>query len=774
MAFVPNQDQSGTTVSFRAYGAGNKLTFTPQEIVMDLPGVRQPLRLRFVDFNPATTLAARESLPTRINDFRGSDPSNWSTNLPTYAAVHYQELYPGVELRYEGIDGSLKSTFTVAPGADPSRIQWQYSGAAAVAVDDATGDLLVTLPDQTQVVEKAPIAWQQINGRRISVPVAYTLTNGGSVASFALGNYNPSLPLIIDPTIVYETTLDLGGFDRGHDIAIDAAGNAFVLGRVYDTNNDVLIAKLSPNGTLLYATYLRGSKLDYGGGIALDDAGGVYIAGLTDSDDFPILNAVQAVKNGVTRDAFITKLAAADGSLMFSTYFGGSRSDEIHDITLNSTGEIYLVGYTESTDFPMLNPIQAGLNLNQCFCEDTFVTKLSPDGMTVLYSTYLGGSFEDYGESIALDANDNIYITGHTQSDDFPTQAAIQPNRAGEFQDEDLFVSKISADGSNLVYSTYLGGTGDDSVRRIAVTSAGNATVAGSTRSRAFPTTPGAYQETYIGGILDCGTAGFGGPVDCYDMFVTQFAPDGSSLVYSTYLGGGLDDFASGVALNDAGEAFVVGYTQSTDFPGVTRTGPGADIAVAKLDASGSDLVYTAIIDSSTPNAGHGIGIDDSGDVVITGSKTDFYVAKISDDGTISPTPTSDPPTPTPTPVPPTPTPAPSVTLHAGDLDGSSSWVFRKRVWQGSATVAVHDADHNPVIGATVYGTWSGGFSGAVQCATGNNGSCTLHTDDISRKTRSTTFTLNAVEHPSLPYAAADNHDPDSDSNGTSITVSRP
>ena len=428
----------------------------------------------------------------------------------------------------------------------------------------------------------------------------------------------------------------LGDFDSGIDIAVDAAGNAYVLGRVYDTDNDVGIAKLSPNGSVLYTTYLRGSSGDFGGGIALDAAGDIYVAGATDSADFPILNAIKPVKENVTREGFITKLANGDGSLLFSTFFGGNRTDTINDITLNAAGEIYIVGQTQSTNFPTVNPIQGGLNLNQCFCEDAFVTKLSPDALTVLYSTYLGGASTDYGESIALDASNNIYITGSTKSDDFPTQAAIQPNRAGQFQDTDLFISKISADGSNLVYSTYLGGTLLDSARRIAVNSAGNAFVAGSTASMDFPTTTGAYQENYIGAPGACGTPGFGGPVNCEDMFITKLAPDGSSLAYSTYLGGGLDDIANGIAINNADEAYVIGYTVSEDFPGVTRTGPGYEIALAKLNAGGSDLLYTVIIDSPVANAGHGIAVDNAGDIYITGAQSvpsELYVAKITDGG---------------------------------------------------------------------------------------------------------------------------------------------
>ena len=638
--FVSNRGQSNPDVHFEALSATGSLAFSPGGVRMQFNG--QDLRLVFIDAQPDTLLTAGETMPGVYNDLRGSDSSRWIEGLSTHAGVTYKKLYPGIDLYYEGKHGRLKGTYAVAPGADPGAIRWAYTGAAATTVDRSTGDLVITLGDGSRLVEQKPVAWQVLNGQRVPVPAAFELS-GGNVA-FTLGRYDASLPLLIDPTFVYETTVDLGGFDAGIDIAVDEAGNSFVLGRVNDSNNDVLVAKFSPDGTLLFTTYLRGSSGDFGGGITLDSAGDVYLAGSTDSEDFPILNAAQSEKNGVTRDAFITKLSGSDGSLLFSTYFGGSRSDVIHDITLNEANEIYIVGYTESTDFPTRDAIQNGLNLNQCFCEDTFVTRLTPDAATVLYSTYLGGSFEDYGESIALDGAGNIFITGRTQSDDYPTQSAIQPQRAGTNQDEDVFVSKISADGSTLVYSTYLGGSDLDFVRRIAADSSGNAYLAGHTRSSDFPTTSGAYQEGYIGGVLDCGTSGFGGPVNCEDVFVTKIAPDGSSLAYSTYLGGGLGDYAYGIALNHAGEVFTIGYTQSTDFPGVTRTDPGSEITLAKLNASGSDLLYTVIIESSTSNAGHGIAAGSTGDVHITAAKPDLYVARISHSGSEPPpTPTPDP-----------------------------------------------------------------------------------------------------------------------------------
>ena len=779
LAFVPNRGQSDPAVRFELRSLDSSVAFAPQEVVLQLP--QETTRLRFLGANPAPDVAAGQPLPGTINDFRGSDPAGWYSNIPTYAGIGYQNLYPGISLRYEGTDGHLKSTFAVAPGADPSLIRWQYSDATAVAVDETSGDLQVTLAAQTGLVEQAPRAWQQIDGRRVDVPVTYALAVDGSVG-FQLGAFDPAFALVIDPTIVYETVANLAAFDSGQDIAVDDAGNVYVTGRAYDSNNDVFVAKLSATGELLYTTYLRGSAGDFVGGLALDGAGDVYLTGSTDSGDFPVLNARQPFKNGTPRDAFITKLSGQDGTIQFSTYFGGSRSDEGRDIVLNNTGDIYLVGDTGSTDFPTLNPLQSGLNLRQCFCEDLFVTRLSPDARTLLFSTYLGGSFQDYGRSIGLDGNDNIYLAGEVESNDFPTVAPFQAAYGGGQRDG--VVARIAADGSRLDYSTYLGGEDWDFVGRIAVDAAGYAFVVGSTRSADFPTTGGAYREQFIGGILACGSGAYDPLRNCEDIYVTKLAPDGSALTYSTFLGGGLEDVGRSIALDSADQAVVAGYSHSADFPGGGGSGMASDIVLVKLDGNGSDVLYTVRVNSASYNQGHGVAIDGADNAYLTAAQnapSDLYVAKISDGSTApAPTPTSTPqePTPTPTPTSTPEEPAPTATasastMHVGDLDGASATAGRNR-WQATVTVLVEDAGHNPLSGAIVGGAWSDGYSGSAQCTTGTDGRCSISSGNIYRKNNSTTFTVAGVQQASFTYDPTANHDPDGDSNGTSITVLKP
>jgi len=799
LAFVPNRGQAEADVRFVARGR-NMVAFAPQDVVFQVEG--QTLHLRFMGSNAAPEMVADAALPGVINEAQGPDPTAWFTNLPTSAALTYREIYPGVSLRYDGVDGVLKGTFTLAPGVSPALIRWQYRGARAVSLDRQAGDLYVTLAGGAQVVEKAPLAWQEVGGQRRLVSAAYEIGADGSLG-FGLGAYDATLPLIIDPTIVYETTVDLAYQDSGQDIAVDAAGNAYVLARAYDANNDVLVAKFSPAGALVYATFLRGSKLDAGGGITLGP-NGVYVAGWTDSADFPVTgDAIQGALNHL-RDAFITRLSMQDGSILYSTYFGGDRADQAGDIAVNSAGEIYIVGTTSFTDYPTTaNAIQDSLNLTQCFCEDAVVTKFSADGQTVLYSTYLGGERDDWGTAIGLDANDNIYIAGQTNSAQFPTVAPLDGTFSGGLID-DLFVARISADGNTLQYSTYLGGADTERVERIAVDAAGNTYLSGTTQSEDFPTTAGAFQSDFVGAVNGCGGGGFGNPiVNCSDVFVTKLAPDGSALVYSTFLGGTGEDHGNGVDVDGSGQAYIVGYTSSQDFP-LASAPVGTDIFASKLNASGSDLLYTVTLDSPIPNTGHGIAVDEAGDAYVTGGNGtivnnfvshDLYLVKIAEGSAppptptpvpstptpVPPTPTPVPPTPTPvpptpTPVPPTPTPVPSPggTLHIGDLDGASAWVFRRWYWRARVTIAVHGADHDPVAGATVSGNWTGGYSGDDTCTTGADGKCAVLTDTIWRRLSNVTFTVVDTSAAGYTSALGESHDPDGDSTGTQITVSRP
>jgi hypothetical protein len=431
--------------------------------------------------------------------------------------------------------------------------------------------------------------------------------------------------------LVYSTYLGGNNEDGGSGIAVDSAGNAYVTGATassdFPTENPlqaangasgadhVFVAKLNPTGSaLVYSTYLGGSGGDGGSSIALDSAGNAYITGQTYSTDFPTTpGAFQtACKGGncfPNSDGFVAKISPSGSALVYSTYLGGSGYDVSDAIAVDSSGNAYVTGYTQSTDFPTKNPFQVASGGEV----SVFVAKLNPTGSALVYSTYLGGSADDAGYGIAVDSAGNAYVTGATVSTTFPTKNPLQATNGGG--GSDAFVSKFNATGSALVYSTYLGGTDVDGGSGIAVDSAGNAYVTGATRSTDFPTTPGAFQTAY-GGVQDA--------------FVSKLNASGSALLYSTYLGGSGEDESNGIAVDNSGDAYVIGETQSTNFPILNplkkRLMKPNDAFLSKLNHSGSALVYSTYLGGSGKEFGSGIALDGAGNAYVTGStaSTDF------------------------------------------------------------------------------------------------------------------------------------------------------
>ncbi len=443
-----------------------------------------------------------------------------------------------------------------------------------------------------------------------------------------------------EPAFVYQTTHDAGTnssgyalFSSGRDIAVDGQGNAFVLAYVYDVqgnprHNDLRVVKLDAAGAVVWERSLAGSGLESYGGIAVDPAGDVYVAGRTLSSDFPVVDAMQPTPAGGA-DMFITKLAGEDGSLVYSTYFGGERDERCNDIAVNAAGEVYFIGATISRTIPLANPLQDELADYNGLLYDVYVGRLSADGQTLLYGTYLGGNDDDFGDAIGIDAAGNIYVAGRTESPDFPTAVAVQPALAGE---RDLFVARISADGTMLDYSTFLGGEDRELLGDMIVDAAGNVYLAGDTRSVTFPTTPGVLQPAFAGGVLACGQPPFEPRFNCDDMFVVRMTADGG-LGFATYLGGSLIDEATDVAVGSDGAVYTIGSTTSADFP--LTEGQG-NVVVSKLAADGSGVIYTAEVFSASPNQGHGVAVGPDGDVFITGAvhaPADLYIARLHEQG---------------------------------------------------------------------------------------------------------------------------------------------
>ena len=726
LSFEANQGQTDNRVKFISHGRGYGLFLTGDEAVLTLRsswsvvrgswsprrgihgllprtpnfgfttpdqrsrvtdnGPRMPdsvVRLQLVGANPSAAVAGEAELPGKANYFIGNDPKQWRTNVPTYGRVKYQGLYPGVDLVYYGNQGGqLEYDFVVAPRADPSSILLAIDGAGRVgskqkAVSsgqsriDSNGDLVVHMNGNDEVRFHKPVVYQEEeSGARQGIRSSTAVNRQSSIDNrqlregrfildaqnrvhFALGPYDRTRPLVIDPVLFYSTNLAGSSGASGTGIAVDSSGSAYVTGGTDSTDfpistnalqaylggmADCFVAKLNAEGSaLVYSTYLGGSKGDSCLGIAVDSCGNAYVTGVTGSEDFPTVNPFQAINKAAAtisgeETAFVAKLNSTGSALVYSTYLGGSYQDLPGGIAVDSSGSAYITGWTLSTDFPTAHPFLA--TCNGCTGGgDAFVTKFDPAGTALVYSTFLGGSvsvfypYTDFGSgagSIAVDSSGNAYVTGGTRSTDFPTVNPVQA--ANHAPGGTAFVSKFNPAGSALLYSTYLGGSLTDNGAGIAVDSSGNAYVTGSTCSTDFPTVN--PLQTSLSNA-------------CY-AFVTKLNAAGSALVYSTYLGGitgadpntGISTAATSIAADSSGNAYVTGETDATDFPSVNpvqSTCPACSVGsgnafVAELSPTGSALVYSTYLGGSFFDNGLGVAVDSSGKTYVTGENeaTDF------------------------------------------------------------------------------------------------------------------------------------------------------
>jgi uncharacterized repeat protein (TIGR01451 family) len=645
--FEANEGQLDKRVRFVSRGSGYSLFLTQTEAVLALrrqpardssPGVEQAdrdesvdvLRMRMVGAKRTPQVAGLDLLPGAANYFQGSDPREWRTQVRTYAKVGYADVYPGVDLVHYGNQRQLEYDFIVRPGARASAIRLAFEGGRTRL--DANGELVVQT-SRGEVRQPQPFAYQETNGVRQQVSCSYALDANGRV-SFRLGDYDQSLPLVIDPVLAYSTYLGGSGFDQGMDIAVDAGGNAYVVGTTaaldfpttagsyQSTPPGSFVTKINSLGdVLVYSTYLAG-----GGGmaVAVDASGNAYVAGDALTTDFPVTpGAFQTAPSGY--DISVTKLNATGSALIYSSRFGGQEDDHARAIALDTGGNAYVTGWmvcrSSTCTFPTVNAFQPTYGGGN---NDAFLTKLNATGSALVYSTFLGGgrilnATDDWAEGVAVDSAGSAYVTGYTYSPDFPvTPGVFQPNRLGL----DAFITKFSTDGRSLVYSTFFGGNGQDMGRAIVVDDAGNAYVAGETTSQdnpfttsndGLPVTPGAFQTT-----------------GSFDAFVAKLNAQGSGLIYSTYLGGTDDvDRAWGIAIDKSGNAYVTGDTKSANFPvanAVQSTyGSGlGDAFVTKLNATGSALLYSTFLGGSLTDEGRGIAVDGSGNAYVVGHTSSF------------------------------------------------------------------------------------------------------------------------------------------------------
>jgi hypothetical protein len=677
ITFEPNQGQVDSQVKFISRGKDHDLYLTPAEAVMRFrnqkekekrktleplqltPGhgpkatdkqlsTRDVLRMKLIGANPEPKITGLERLPAVSNYFTGNDQTRWRANVPSYARVKYENVYPGVDMLYYGNQQKLEYDFVVGPGADPAAIGLAFDGADKTEID-AAGDLVLSMSG-SEIRQGKPLCYQEVNGARRIISSRYVMPRDqtsirnpqstirnqevrnpqsairNQVVGVEVGPYDTSRPLIIDPVLEYSTYLGGRGNDEGNAITVDSAGNAYVIGFTDSLNfpmanaaqsafggglQDVFVSKLDPTGTrLLYSTYIGGNGQDNGSSIAVDSAGNAYVTGYTGSTNFPVMNALQPAKAG-RFNAFVAKLSPT-GGLLYSTHLGGSIGDYGSSIAVDSSGNVYVAGVATSPNFPLAGAIQTAPG----GAADVYVTKLNPAGNQLVYSTYLGGAGDDGATSLAVDSAGNLYVTGVTTSNNFRTASPLQAAHGGGFFD--AFVAKLNPAGTQLVYSTYLGGSGEDRGFRIAVDPAGNAYVTGDTDSPNFPTA-NALQRNYAGGV---------------DAFVAKVNPSGTALTYSTYLGGTSIEGGTAIAVDSAGSAYVTGFTGSTNFPTVAPLqqafgGGSFDGFVAKLNAAGSAMDYSTYLGGSGIDSGFGIAADASGNAYVMGltDSTNFPLA---------------------------------------------------------------------------------------------------------------------------------------------------
>jgi hypothetical protein len=675
LSFEANLGQTGLRVKFLTRVGGYTAFLTSTEAVLavhdrnTLHRTTQPsrtpdlLRLGLMGANPDSEVIGMDELPGKSNYFFGSDPQKWRTNVPNYAKVKCVGVYPGIDLIYYGSQRQLEYDFLVAPAADPTTIRLGVVGEDRAEANssplrvDSSGQLVVRTGNGEVRFHK-PVVYQNSadRGQRRLIDGRYRLY--GNQAGFEIAAYDATKPLIIDPVLSYSSFLG-GNDDDARDsvsVAVDSAGNAYIASGTLSTNfpvtpgsfqtnfggapsicdqgnffcGDAFVTKINSTGTaIIYSTYLGGSDSDYAFGLAVDASGNAYVTGLTKSSNFPVTpGAFQPAFGGappvcdvyVCGDTFVTKLNSTGSALLYSSYLGGSDNDYAEAVAIDAQGNAYVTGSTASANFPTTpgafqtqftgNYTCTGRSGATRPCQDSYVTKVNPAGTQLVYSTYLGGfSGDDNAGGIAVDAAGHAVVSGATCGTDFPvTPGGFQTQSAGPC---DVFFTTLNAAGSKLLYSSYLGGDNYEGSFSVAVDSSGNAYLTGLTFSSNFPVTPGAVQTT---------------PGGSGDAFVAKFNPrlsGAASLVYSTYLGGDNFDIGAAVAVDSQGNAYASGDTYSSNFPTVspvqaTRNGIG-DAFIVEINPAGNAFVYSTFLGGSSLELLDSIAIDQAGNAYLAG-----------------------------------------------------------------------------------------------------------------------------------------------------------
>lgn len=590
MIFIENVGQFDPRVQFHVRGGSSALWFAKDAIwitfvedayghtffdtrldnlgvsALQLDGAN--IRLSFPNANPLVRLEPFDLLGTKVSFLTGNDPGRWRSNVPTWGGVRYAELYPGVDLEINSQAGRL--TWQLVPRPFSARQSAGWKGDPLLRVE-GTEDAIVRQNRLCLGADGGDFCLPTLSGQAVDASKA-------SIIATSIGAFYVTLP-VVSPAV----------------------------------SDRPAYALLDDPADLVYSTYLGGIARDEAWAVTVDQEGSAYVTGYTSSSDFPTTPGSFDPTYNLGGDAYIAKLNASGTELVFATFLGGSGWDEGRALHTTALGEIYLMGTTSSADFPTT---PGAFDTSYNGQGDGFVAQLSSDGAALVFATYIGGQSGDVGNAIDRDDSGNVYVAGGTVSNDFPTTPGAFDTSYNDGGDG--YVAKLSPNGANLIYGSYIGGSDEEVAYALAVASPCEATITGNTRSDDYPTTPAAFDPTYNGsGIASLG-----------DSFATRLNCDGTGLVCSTFLGGIDGDTGYAIAIDDSGNAIMAGETDSPNFP----TTPGAydptfnghdelgrDTFVVKLNASGTVVQYGTFLGGNNQESGFALALDEGGNAVVTG-----------------------------------------------------------------------------------------------------------------------------------------------------------
>ena len=605
--FEPNQGQAHPSVQFVARTSQGYVYLGWNQMAVQVQG--KPVRMTLEGANGVAVASLEEPLGAISSYFSGQDEKNWHTGIPHYARVHYKEVYPGIDIVYYANGRDLEYDFRLQADADPTAIRLTYNEPVR---SDANGDLLIA-----GLRQKKPKVHQ--NGKEVACDY---LVHDAHHVQLTLAAYDRSRSLTVDPELVFSTYLGGPGNDSADGIALDSSGFIYLGMSTQSPASPILdpfqqetvsvsqpaIFKFSPDGQrLVYYAVLNSGAWDSALNVTVDSNGSPIVVGLTRSANFPLKNPVQSMFNASIWTGFITKLTPDSRSLVYSTYFGGSNRETVNGVVVDKQGNAYFTGGTYSRDIPTKNAIQPQYGGGS----DCFIGKLSPTG-NLIFSTYYGGSGTEFCSAITLASDGGVTIAGASSSADFPFKNPIQT----EFTQRPLWQTptlvKLSADGQTVVFATYFGGPTAGGAEAVSVDALGNIYTAGYVEDNLF-TAKNGYQSTYPGAPCP---------------FLAKFDSTMQKLIYATYFGGssGGATEAFGVAVDSNGSAYIAGKATSADFPQKnslqTFLGGGpdnADAFVAKFDPSGSTLIYSTLLGGHNEDGLGQIALDPKGDVYAAG-----------------------------------------------------------------------------------------------------------------------------------------------------------